>query len=232
MSVAIVIVVVMAWVVILAPNFVRRRAGGSDGIHSISHFHQHLRVLEHSAPTSLVTPAFRLRAVEGSGATAGYGSTEAPKLTVVKVDPLPRPALAFLGEDPMQPSGPPARPDSAGHAPVTPVGGLGANHASARQLTLRRRRDTLTVLTLAFVTSGVVGFVPGAQLAWALTFVSAMGLVGYVALLVHLRRMAQERGRKLHHLAPRQRRPEAGVAAGAAMAGRFAHPSYQAAVAL
>jgi hypothetical protein len=225
MSVAIVIA-------ILAPNFVRRRAGASDGIHSISHFHRQLRVLEHSAPPSLVAPAFRLRAVEGTEATGVLGPTEAPKLTVVKVDTLSRPALAVLGEDPVAPARPSTAPVMGDQMPSPPMDRAGLRPSSARQLTLRRRRDTLSVLALAFVTTGVIGFVPGAQLAWALTVISGVALTGYVAILVHLRRLAHERGRKLHYLAPRQATLGEGLIAGSAMAARFAHPSNQTAMAL
>ena len=71
---------------------------------------------------------------------------------------------------------------------------------------------------------------PGASAAWILTALSGVALAAYVALLVHLRRMAEERERKLHYLRPegsvepaprRQRRP-------VAMSGRYAHPSNQA----
>ena len=62
------------------------------GISSISHFHRQLRVLEHSAPEPLVTPAFRLRTVDGSGRAARVptaGRQVAPKLTVVGADRCP-----------------------------------------------------------------------------------------------------------------------------------------------
>jgi hypothetical protein len=230
-AVVIGIIVVMAWIAILAPNVVRRRAAGGDGIHSISHFHHHLSILEHSSPTPVVTPAFRLRAVDGTGVSAGDGSSEAPKLTVVRLDPLPRPALAFLGEDPVATSGQPAIPAADARATTQPVSGLAASRVSARQLTLRRRRDTLGVLVLLVTTTAAAGLVPGARVAWSLTIVAGLVLTGYIALLVHLRRTAEERGRKLHYLAPRQAQRHTGMASSAAMA-RFAHPSNQSAAAL
>src|SRR5487761_2124380 len=98
--VVVVIVIVAAWVVILGPNLLKRRAR-SGGDQSISHFHYQLRVLEQRAPEQLVTPAYRLRAVDGTGTatTISYPDTgRPPVLTVVGASELPRPALAFLGE--------------------------------------------------------------------------------------------------------------------------------------
>src|ERR1700722_3225235 len=71
--VILVIIMVVAWMVILGPSLLRRRARVGDGVSSISHFHRQLRVLEHSAPEPIVAPAYRLRAV-GSSAGAGAGS--------------------------------------------------------------------------------------------------------------------------------------------------------------
>jgi hypothetical protein len=72
-------------------------------------------VLEHSAADPIVKPAFRLRAVGGpeqSQPGPSYPEVSAmPVLTVVGADQLPRPALAFLGEDP-PPVGPDPAPDA------------------------------------------------------------------------------------------------------------------------
>ena len=97
-----VIIVGVAWIIILVPSVMKRRSRAVGEIGSISHFHQQLRVLEHSAPQPIVAPAYRLRAVDGSGdpTVVSHGSSEAPVLTVVGADQLPRPALAFLGDDP------------------------------------------------------------------------------------------------------------------------------------
>jgi hypothetical protein len=96
----VVVVILVAWVVILGPSVLRRRARA--GSHqSIVHFHHQLRILEHSAPEPIVAPAYRLRSVGGAEAPHGIsypGSGERPVLTVVGAKDLPRPALAFLGE--------------------------------------------------------------------------------------------------------------------------------------
>jgi hypothetical protein len=132
MPVVLVIIIVAAWVVILGPNLLKRRARGG-GNQSITHFHYQLRVLEQRAPEPIVAPAYRLRAVDGSGTPTSIhypNDGRPPVLTVVGAKELPRPALAFLGDpgpevtsaapDPItaQPSGAYPRPvgrDGAGH---------------------------------------------------------------------------------------------------------------------
>ena len=52
-----VIIVVVAWMIILGPNLLKRRSRTVGGINSISHFHHQLRILEQSGPQSLETPA-------------------------------------------------------------------------------------------------------------------------------------------------------------------------------
>ncbi len=226
MPVILVIIIAVAWIAILAPNMMKRRTRLGDGISSISHFHHQLQVLEHSAPEPIVAPAYRLRAV-GAGPIdaarpAGSGSEEAaaPVLTVVGADRLPRPALAFLGRDGDEPvAGPPppllVRPPRAG--PPT------------RHLVRRRRRDTLGVLIAVFVTTLMLGFLPGATAAWMACALSGVALAAYVALLVRLRRLAEERNRKLHYLEDQGRAPAAGrpLDEGPAWSGRFAHSSRQ-----
>ncbi len=201
---ALVIVIAVAWLVILVPGFIRRRAASGE-TDSISHFHRQLRILEHSAPQPLVAPAYRLHGAEdGPGGATGWRATEPPQLTVVGARDLPRPALAFLAEETEAPRrGVPAaagpgglpspRPQDAPRPPLDP---------EARRLARQRRRDTLSVLVLAFVASLMIGFVPGARLAWMAAAVLAVALAGYVALLANLRRLAQEREHKLRYLRP------------------------------
>src|SRR5271155_4536252 len=105
MPMILVIIIAAAWIVILTPSLMKRRSQAVGEIGSISHFHRQLRVLEHSGPQPIVAPAYRLRSVDGGGAGTpmgpGYPDVAAvPVLTVVGAGQLPRPALAFLGEDP------------------------------------------------------------------------------------------------------------------------------------
>jgi hypothetical protein len=263
-----VIIIAAAWIVILAPSLMKRRSQSVGEIGSISHFHRQLRVLEHSGPQPIVTPAYRLRSVDGGGATTqapGGPEAPAPVLSVVGASQLPRPALAFLGDDPGDGSGvqPGASQPGAsqpgdwqpGHWPVgsprerlvfdASAGQIGPRPAlpvtaagtgmpgrmgttDARLLVRRRRRDTLTVMAAVFVVTLAIGFVPGASAAWVLTALSGVALAAYVALLVHLRRMAEERERKLRYLKPEGSVvSETGRAARApiTMSGRYAHPS-------
>jgi hypothetical protein len=217
MRMALVVIIVVAWVLILIPGFLRRRSAG-NATDSISHFHQQLRILEHSAPKPLVTPAYRLRVEGDDSSVADAGCTTAPPtLTVVGARDLPRPALAFLAD----PLDIPAWPDLDGAdergiegRPGSSLDDVGQRaDMVTRRLTRQRRRDTLGVLILVVLASFLVGFVPGASVAWAATGVFGIALVAYVAQLVHLRRMAEERERKLHYLRPPISGPFAGLAA-------------------
>lgn len=212
---ALVVIIAVAWVVILIPGFLRRRSA-SDATGSISHFHHQLRILEHSAPKPIVAPAYRLRADGGAGRADAGRTTGPPTLTVVGARDLPRPALAFLAEDP------PLTPASPAFAPVDEEGTFARSASSpdatrrtdaiSRRLARRRRRDTLGVLILVVLTSFMIGFLPGASVAWVATAIFGVALAAYVALLVRLRRLAEERERKLHYLRP----PDAGSFAGLA----------------
>jgi hypothetical protein len=261
MCMILVIIILVAWMIILGPNLLKRRARTTGGINSISHFRRQLQILEQSGPQPLVTPAFRLRSVDGSPLNPdggeGSGAPVAPKLSVVGADQLPRPALAFLGRDP---SGADAVPtDDAvagtGYASVSDGGDPDLFGASGRppdtylrHRARRRRRDTLGVLTLLFATTVLIGFIPGASVAWVLSLVSGLALAGYVALLVRMRQMAEERERKLHYLRPNaghrglddtrtgygdhpRDTPPGVTDLPARISGRYAHPSNQAAMA-
>ena len=271
-----VVIILVAWIVILGPSLLRRRARGG-GVESITHFHHQLQILEHSAPEPIVAPAYRLRAVDGSGTPTGitYPDHGAPPvLTVVGAKELPRPALAFLGEPAVAAA---ADPGDDADLPPAAVGrdltraravdGYGAHadtvhpgqpfpdrayreatHRSrppveldvsprgvdlrARSLARRRRRDTLLVLGVAFVVTLLLGLIPGASFLWVASALIGVALVGYVAVLVNLRRLADERERKLHYLDPMD--PPRAVRPGAPAthaSGRYAHPSSQQAVA-
>ncbi len=258
-----VIIILVAWMIILGPNLLKRRARTVGGINSISHFHHQLRVLDPSGPQSFVAPAYRLRSVDGSALPSegddGSGMPVTPKLSVVGADQLPRPALAFLGRDPGGSDG----GTTGDIGPVTmarPPSGTGGTDAGpsgpwarppdadARFRARRRRRDTLGVLSLVFLTTVLIGFMPGATVAWALSLVSGVALAAYVALLVRMRQMADERERKLHYLRPdaghrgfddgRDGYPGQGGETPAGVtdlpvrvSGRYAHPSNQAALA-
>jgi len=262
MPVVLVIIIVAAWAVILGPSLLKRRAN-SGGVQSITHFHHQLRVLEQRAPEPIVAPAYRLKAVDGTGSPTGIHYPDdgrPPVLTVVGAKELPRPALAFLGEpepappaaadtspatryddpagradhstDPVLFAAPPGRRPAEASAP--PVGSQptargieSVTRAQAR----RRRRDTLAVLFGLFIVMLTVGLVTGSTGAWAVAGLDGVALAAYVVVLVHLRRMAQERELKLRYLDPDAARPGRPVGPPSYVSGRYAHPSSQHAVA-
>lgn len=203
----VVVVIVAAWVVILGPGVVKRRAraGGHQSIH---HFHHQLQILEHSAPEPIVAPAFRLRGTDEPSASRGVfypGSGERPVLTVVGAKDLPRPALAFLGDPaPVIEHGGP----DAGTAPEVDVVGVPSGvridqrgfDLANRQATRRRRRDTLLVLAGMTAVLLLAAAATGSAAAWVLTVMAGLVLVGYVALLFQLHQRALEREAKLHYL--------------------------------
>jgi hypothetical protein len=253
-----VVILVAAWLVVLGPSVLRRRAEHSGGVNSITHFHRQLRVLEHSGGQPIVFPAYRLHSSEEESTPpkSRYPDVATvPVLTVVGADRLPRPALAFLGDDPVpsQPRGAGSFRPAADPADIRsdPISGYRPADPELRSLARRRRRDTLTVLVVMVVLTFLIGFIPGAGTAWLVTLVGAVVLSAYVAMLVHMRSMAEERERKLHYLrpsAPNYGQPatdyqpgyqddenasfedEAGLRDPAAyQASRFAHPARQAA---
>jgi len=253
-----VFVIAVAWIVILGPSMIKRRSRTVGSVSSVSHFHRALRTLEHSSPEPIVAPAYRLRSVSPPGAARPDSRyprvSEVPVLTVVGADQLPRPALAFLGDPPPSPT-----PMHTGDRftddtddsddTVCPGGAMleyrrvdglvpgdSARQADivARRQTVRRRRDTLGLLMLVFVVTLMIGFLPGAAVAWIVTAVAGVATAGYMALLVQLRRAAEERDQKLRYLGAGP--PAAGLRGRpspvpVAMSGRYAHPSNQAAVA-
>jgi hypothetical protein len=259
MPVVLVIIIVAAWVVILGPNVLKRRARGG-GDQSITHFHYQLRVLEQRAPDPIVAPAYRLRAVDGGGNPTSIHYPDdgrPPVLTVVGAKELPRPALAFLG-DPEPESGSDGplsgthgdrvqrlRPEPAADSSAVPFGRdhraydlpMAPDHArraaesSTRAQARRRRRDTLSVLCAVFGVTVLAGVVTGSSAAWAMAGLDGVALVGYVALVVHLRRMALERELKLRYLDPNAGRPARADGPPSYISGRYAHPSSQRAVA-
>ena len=261
MPVVLVIIIVAAWVVILGPNVVKRRARGG-GDQSITHFHYQLRVLEQRAPEPIVAPAYRLRAVDGSGTPTAIqypDNGRPPVLTVVGAKELPRPALAFLGDPEPEPPSPehvhhadPTRtvrpgpaewnpgdayddPSGRDHRAADPAPGSDRTRrvaeSAARARSRRRRRDTLTVLGAVFAVTLLAGVVTGSTAAWAMAGLDGVALAGYVALLVHLRRMALEREHKLRYLDPVVARPARIDGPPTYVSGRYAHPSSQQAIA-
>ena len=256
MPVVVVIIIVAAWAVILGPSLFKRRAR-TGGDQSISHFHYQLRVLEQRAPEPIVAPAYRLRAVDGSGTPTSIHYPETgrpPVLTVVGAKELPRPALAFLGEPEVsEPVGDDGRtasfdqgaahgadpfrlPPATDLAPVVAPGSVMAQaprgpDVLSRAQARRRRQDTLTILGAVFIVTLMAAVLTGSAFVWAVVALDGVALGAYVGVLVHLRRMAAERDMKLHYLDPQAARPDRVEVRRTYMSGRYAHPSNQQAIA-
>ena len=102
----------------------------------------------------------------------------------------------------------------------------------AGQQARRRRRDTLAVLVAVLLTAREFAAVSGATALWALCAIDAVALAAYVALLVHMQRLAIERERKLHYLDGRDGARAARLGGlPTHVSGRYAHPSNQQAIA-
>jgi hypothetical protein len=95
-------------------------------------------------------------------------------------------------------------------------------------------------MAIVFVGTLLIGCIPGASGAWVVTVIAGVALASYVGLLVRMRRLAEERGRKLHYLhtgvggVTDPSDPGHSSALGSRpvrVSGRYAHPSSQAAAA-
>jgi hypothetical protein len=115
--------------------------------------------------------------------------------------------------------------------PVDPSPAPRAMESVTRAQARRRRRDTLAVLFGLFFVMLLVGLMTGATGAWAVAGLDGVALAAYVVLLVHLRRMAQERELKLRYLDPGAERGGRVSGPPSYVSGRYAHPSSQQAVA-
>ena len=202
---------VVVWLVVLGPSVLRRvRDRRETEVESVGTFHRELRILEHASPP-LVPPAYRLRGGTSSG-PSGPALRAKPVLQLVNGEPLPPPALAFLGKDPS--SRPAAAEDgrAAGPDHGKPVHGLEdtrplpAEHRQqsrreheVRRLVRQRRRDTLVILLVVTVLSMMAGAL-GLGGAWILALVAGLSAVAYVWMLVNLHARADERERKLRYL--------------------------------
>lgn len=216
----------VVWAVVLVPTLLRRRRNGD----SISHFHRQLGILKRG-DTPPEPPPYRLQSVPSTRSVTVNGAplSTPPVLTVVGCEQLPKPALAYLGEQG------PARTEPSFESDRRPADHVAQDQnrvtdTLSRQLARKRRKDTLMVLVLTFACSLFLGMIPGAGLLWVVSAVSAVAIIAYVAVLVHLRSVAEEREGKLHYLRPE---PEygAGVASGAYQDGdryqdaRYGHPA-------
>ena len=167
--------VVGIWVVVLGPSLLRRRAEARS-TDSIGTFHRQLGVLQRAGP-SLVPAAHRLETCRPS--------------------PAPATGLPFVSSRGGHVA---VRQDAAGHRGE--VSGPGSTHRRPdpyfRAGACKRRRDVLVGLAGTVAGTAILGAALPPLLIVSAIAVACLG--GYVALLVHMRRLALERQTKLRFL--------------------------------
>jgi hypothetical protein len=198
------LLLVVLWVAVLAPGFVKRRRERRSTT-SIESFHHQLHLLERTGP-KIVSPAFRL---ETAGASAGTMAAHPTNSRVPAITSRPgRPKLVLVGrgdaddtsaevasggdffddqgvEQPADLSEWSRQLSTSSSRPMT--------GAYQRRQTLKRRRDVFLGLVGTFLLTAVLGFMPSLHALWALTAISGLALVGFVVLMQQARRAAVER---------------------------------------
>jgi hypothetical protein len=187
----ILLVLVVLWIVVLAPSVWRKRTERrSSG--SIDTFHRQLHLLERTGP-KIVAPAYRLQSVGAPTPTvpgqSGYpvvsSAAHRPNLVLLRNDGT-RDELATEG------TGPAPAGLSVVEAPAVPPLEQGHDRYRRRQAT-RRRRDILCGLLATFVLTALLGLIHSLRLLWILTVLSGLGIVAYVALVSYARSLSAGR---------------------------------------
>jgi len=197
------LLLVVLWVAVLAPGFVKRRRERRSTT-SIDSFHHQLHLLERTGP-KIVSPAFRL---ETAGASAATMAAHPTNSRVPSITSRPgRPKLVLVGRGDTDESPGDAAPggdfDESGVQQPADLADwsrqLSASSsrpmtgAYQRRQTLKRRRDVFLGLVGTFLLTAVLGVMPSLHALWALTAISGLALVGYVVLMQQARRSAVER---------------------------------------
>jgi hypothetical protein len=171
------VLVVVLWIVVLAPS-AYRRISERGGVESIEHFHHHLDRLEHAGP-KLVTPAYRLH-------TANPGGIAPARAKLVLLRPVDDEESSDI--------------DGSDGAHYERVGILNApepefsfdpprvelrNHR--RQEARRRCSSVLLALTGLTVTTAVLGVMPALRPAWIITGLTGALLLAMVGLIAYAR---------------------------------------------
>jgi hypothetical protein len=190
------ILVVVLWIVVLAPSAWRHRAE-RQGAGSIDHFHHQLQLLEHAGP-KMVTPAYRLHTAVPGG---GGGEALAPGVD------SSRPKLVLLRPTDDEDS---ADVDGLDGCHYERVGVLAPPEASSclaqpqyelsayrRQQARRRCTLMLRCLTGIAITTGILGLVPSMRLAWVFTAATGLAALGLVGLMGYAREVQAQRRSRL-----------------------------------
>jgi hypothetical protein len=195
----VVVILVVLWIVVLAPLYLKgRTARGSTT--SIESFHHQLHLLERTGP-KLVAPAYRLETAVPAIAVAAPVSTGSG-LPLVSSSPR-RPNLVLLrpvddrsaeGDDIVDDGAgghyrrvlpePPPEPEPQ-WVSETPGATRPGPDPYRRQLAQRRRRHTVTALVSLMVASALLGVPHDLHAMWIVTALSGLALLAYFALLAY-----------------------------------------------
>lgn len=175
--------VAVLWVAVLAPS-VWRRFAEREGVGSIESFHHQLQLLEHAGPKTFA-PAYRLHT-----AFPGGPVSETPPLS----PDSSRPKLVLL-----RPTGDSTAADVADGEgcqyervgvldrpePVCLPEVRADLRALRREQARQRFNLVLRCLCGVAVTTGIIGVLPGMQLAWIFTGLTGLTALGLVALMAY-----------------------------------------------
>lgn len=196
MTVLVLLILVVLWIVVLAPGLVGKfREKRSTG--SIDSFHHSLHLLERTGP-KIVAPAYRLQTAHSSTGTAP-GASGLPAVSsmpgranLVLLRPVDGAGAATGDAEVVD--------DRGGHYRRVPTNGtdpvptVAAPTGSERRQreARRRRRDILTGLLATFICTGLLGLVHSLQALWIVTVLSGVALAGFVALAAYATALAAQ----------------------------------------
>lgn len=183
------LVLALLWAIVLVPPALRNRAEARQG-RSVEKFRRRLEALAPPVPRAARPPSAVRPAGSSPPRMALVASPELVARRTVPSSATRRPSAARPVAVPPVHSVPPPAEDGDGTAPST------------RAMVFRRRRRVLGGLCLAAALSlGVALALPGLRIpVLAGHLVADLALVAYVAGLRRIRRLAQERARKVHYL--------------------------------
>jgi hypothetical protein len=178
----ILVVLALIWVVALTPTILRKLAE-REFSYSVAKFHRSQRAMRRAYPGQVA-----MAGVGNDGGFVGMGRREPS--AGANANAARKVPLHAAGRRPAGSAGPdldaPTLGGPVASAAVRPVG------PSAQ-----RRRRVLGVLGGTLLGSFLFGFVPGLGALWDLSLATLVLTAGYVALLVHFRRVAIERSEKV-----------------------------------
>jgi membrane protein YdbS with pleckstrin-like domain len=185
------VLVVVLWIVVLAPSAWRRRVE-RQGVGSIDHFHHQLQLLEHAGP-KLVAPAYRLHtALPGRGADEAFSPVDSSRPKLVLLRPTDDEQSADVdGKDGChyERVGLLDTPDQ----PVYSSESRGELAAYRRQQARLRCTMLLRCLTAVAVSTALLGMLPSMQLAWVFTAVAAVAALALVGIIAYAKELETQR---------------------------------------